>query len=88
MFSVPNNIGGRYSVFTSVGLFPMAIMGINVDKIMEGAYSAMTEYNNPDLDENICYEYAGLRNILYGKAYVFFSKVLCYISLSIRSKSF
>lgn len=62
-FVIPNNVGGRYSVLTAVGLLPIAVAGINIDKIMEGAYDAMkdldTPYNNP------AYTYAAIRNILY-----------------------
>lgn len=66
-FTIPNDIGGRYSVLTSVGLLPVAVGGANIDKFMEGAKSAMNHYNNDNLDENDCYKYAATRNILYNK---------------------
>lgn len=64
-FIVPDEVGGRYSVLTAVGLLPIAVSGIDIDKLMEGALDAMVEYNNDNLDENHCYQYAALRNILY-----------------------
>lgn len=66
-FVIPDNIGGRYSILTSVGLLPIAVAGIDIDNLMEGAYSGMKEYSNPDMEDNICYQYAALRNILYNK---------------------
>lgn len=66
-FVIPNNIGGRYSVLTAVGLLPIAAAGFDIDKLMKGAYDACIKYNNSNLDENICYHYAVLRNILYNK---------------------
>ena len=62
-FVVPDDIGGRYSVFTAVGLLPIASAGINIDKLLEGVYAAEKEYSK--LEENPCYEYAVARNILY-----------------------
>lgn len=64
-FIVPDNIGGRYSVLTAVGLLPIATAGINIDKLMEGARIAQERYNDPDLKYNECYQYAVARNILY-----------------------
>lgn len=66
-FIIPDDVGGRYSVFTAVGLLPIATAGIDIDKLMEGAYSAMGEYSHSDLGINTCYQYAALRNILYNK---------------------
>ena len=66
-FVIPDDVGGRYSVFTAVGLLPMATAGIDINKLMEGAFSAMGEYSHSDLNMNICYKYAALRNILYNK---------------------
>jgi glucose-6-phosphate isomerase len=66
-FVIPDNIGGRYSVLTAVGLLPIAVAGASIDKIMQGAFDAMKELNNTDLDKNDCYKYAALRNILYRK---------------------
>lgn len=62
-FVVPDDIGGRYSVFTPVGLLPIAAAGIDIDKILEGVYEAKEKYN--EVENNSCYEYAILRTILY-----------------------
>ena len=64
-FVVPDNIGGRYSVLTAVGLLPIATAGIDIDKLMEGARIAQDRYNDPNLKYNECYQYAVARNILY-----------------------
>lgn len=66
-FIIPQNIGGRYSVLTPVGLLPIAVAGINIDKLMEGARFARDKYNDPDLKYNDCYKYAVARNFLYKK---------------------
>lgn len=64
-FVIPDNVGGRYSVLTAVGLLPIATAGINIDKLMEGARNAQERYNDPKLKYNECYKYAVIRNILY-----------------------
>ena len=64
-FVIPNNIGGRYSVLTPVGLLPIAVAGIDIDKIMEGARFAQEKYSDSNLKYNDCYKYAVARNILY-----------------------
>ena len=64
-FVIPDNIGGRYSVLTAVGLLPIATAGIDIDKLMLGAQNAQQRYNDPDLKYNECYQYAVIRNILY-----------------------
>ena len=64
-FVVPDNVGGRYSVLTAVGLLPIAVAGIDIDKLMEGAREAQEKYNDSDLKYNECYQYAVTRNILY-----------------------
>lgn len=66
-FKIPNNIGGRYSVLTAVGLFSIAVANINVDKLLNGAIKAYNKYNNSNLNENDCYKYAVIRNLLYHK---------------------
>lgn len=66
-FVIPDDVGGRYSVLTAVGLLPLATAGIDINKLMEGAFSAMGEYSHSDLNMNICYKYAAIRNILYNK---------------------
>ena len=64
-FVVPDNVGGRYSVLTAVGLLPIAVAGIDIDKLMEGARLAQERYNDSNLKYNECYQYAVVRNILY-----------------------
>lgn len=64
-FVVPDDIGGRYSVLTAVGLLPIAIAGVDIDSLMEGARGAREAYLNCDIDKNDCCKYAAVRNILY-----------------------
>ncbi len=64
-FVVPDNVGGRYSVLTAVGLLPIAVAGINIDELMNGARIAQNKYIEPNLKYNECYQYAVTRNILY-----------------------
>lgn len=66
-FVIPDDIGGRFSVLTAVGLLPIAASGANIESIMEGAFHAQQEYSNTSLKENYCYQYAGVRNILARK---------------------
>lgn len=66
-FIIPDDVGGRYSIFTPVGLLPIAVAGIDIDGLMEGASSGMDEYSNAKVCENLCYQYVILRNILYNK---------------------
>lgn len=66
-FVVPDDVGGRFSVLTAVGLLPIATAGVNIDEIMKGAADAREEYSNPSLKENQCYQYAAARNALYNK---------------------
>ena len=64
-FVIPNNVGGRYSVLTAVGLLPIAVAGVDIEKLMEGARFAKEKYNDSNLKYNDCYKYAVIRNILY-----------------------
>ena len=64
-FIVPDNVGGRYSVLTAVGLLPIAAAGINIDKLIQGAKIAQDRYNDSDVRYNECYQYAVVRNLLY-----------------------
>ena len=66
-FVIPDDAGGRYSVLTAVGLLPIAVAGLDIDQMMEGAAAAARKYNNPDLSTNECYQYAAVRNALYNK---------------------
>ncbi len=67
MFVIPDNVGGRYSVLTAVGLLPIAAAGIDIDKLMLGAQNAQEEYDEASIKYNDCYQYAVVRNILYEK---------------------
>ncbi len=66
-FVVPDDIGGRYSVLTAVGLLPIAVSGIDIDALMNGAASAMDHCINTDYSENMALQYAAIRNIFYNK---------------------
>lgn len=66
-FVIPDNVGGRYSVLTPVGLLPIAVAGINIDKLMEGAKNAQYDYSDTSVKYNQCFKYAIVRNILYKK---------------------
>lgn len=66
-FVIPDDVGGRFSVLTPVGLLPIAACGIDIDEIMTGAKEAMEDFSNPVLTENYSYQYAVVRNILHRK---------------------
>ena len=66
-FVVPDNVGGRFSVLTAVGLLPIAAAGINIDELMAGAKDAMNDFANKNMDENQALQYAAVRNILHRK---------------------
>ena len=66
-FVVPDDVGGRYSVLTAVGLLPIAVAGCDISALMAGARKAMQAYSSNCLEENDCYKYAAIRNILYRK---------------------
>ena len=66
-FVIPNDVGGRYSVLTAVGLLPIAVAGIDIDALMEGARIAEDRYSDENLKYNECYQYAVIRNMLYEK---------------------
>lgn len=65
-FVIADDVGGRYSVLTAVGLLPIAVAGCDIDALMEGAAIAQKELS-ADFDNNDCYKYAAYRNILYRK---------------------
>lgn len=69
-FVIPDDVGGRYSVLTAVGLLPIAVAGLDIDQMMQGAAEAARKYNNPDLSTNESYQYAAVRNALYAKGKV------------------
>ncbi len=64
-FVVPDDVGGRYSVLTAVGLLPIAVAGIDIDALMKGAADAREKYAACDVLKNDCYKYAAVRNLLY-----------------------
>lgn len=66
-FVIPDDVGGRYSVLTAVGLLPIAAAGCDIEALMSGAAKAAAELCDPDLTKNDCYKYAAIRNILYRK---------------------
>ncbi len=66
-FVVPDDVGGRYSVLTAVGLLPIAVAGCDIDALMSGAAAASKELSVEDIEKNDCYKYAAIRNILYRK---------------------
>ena len=66
-FVVPDDVGGRFSVLTAVGLLPIAVAGADIDALMAGARKGQEMYDCPDIEKNDCYKYAAIRNILYAK---------------------
>ncbi|MEK3734967.1 glucose-6-phosphate isomerase [Paenibacillus sp. FSL M8-0334] len=66
-FVIPDDVGGRYSVLTAVGLLPIAVAGLDIDLMMAGAAAAADRYSNDDLAVNESYQYAAVRNALYRK---------------------
>lgn len=66
-FVIPDNVGGRFSVLTAVGLLPIAVAGISIDKLMAGAKTAQDDYLEENIKYNQCFKYAVVRNILYKK---------------------
>ena len=66
-FVIPDNVGGRYSVLTAVGLLPIAVAGIDIDALMNGARIAQEKYDDSNLKYNECYKYAVARNVLYNQ---------------------
>lgn len=68
-FVIPDDVGGRFSVLTPVGLLPIAVSGVDIDQLMKGAQDAVKDFEIDDLKQNDCYRYAAIRNILYRKGY-------------------
>ena len=68
-FELPDNIGGRYSVITPVGLLPIACAGIDIENFIAGFVQAEKDFNSPELKENFAYQYAAEENLLYEKGY-------------------
>ncbi len=66
-FVVPDDVGGRFTVLTPVGLLPIAVAGIDIDLMMKGAQKAREDYSKDSVKENQCYAYAAARTALYNK---------------------
>ena len=66
-FVIPDDVGGRFSVLTAVGLLPIAVCGADLDALMKGAADAAADYSVNDIYENPCYTYAAIRNAFYRK---------------------
>ncbi len=75
-FVVPDDVGGRYSVLTAVGLLPIAVAGIDIDELMAGAQEAREAYSICDIEQNDCMKYAAIRNCMYDKG----KRLECFIS--------
>ncbi|MGN7285863.1 glucose-6-phosphate isomerase [Shouchella clausii] len=66
-FVIPDDVGGRFSVLTAVGLLPIAVSGLAIEDMMKGAADAREAFSTGELSENAAYQYAAIRNILYNK---------------------
>ncbi|MCM3707875.1 MULTISPECIES: glucose-6-phosphate isomerase [Cytobacillus] len=66
-FIIPDDVGGRYSVLTAVGLLPIAVSGASIEDMMNGAAQAREDFSKSELQENAAYQYAAVRNVLYNK---------------------
>jgi glucose-6-phosphate isomerase len=66
-FVIPDDVGGRYSVLTAVGLLPIAASGLDIDAMMQGARAAREDFGKSELSDNAAYQYAAVRNVLYNK---------------------
>ncbi|GGE80140.1 glucose-6-phosphate isomerase [Priestia taiwanensis] len=66
-FVIPDDVGGRFSVLTPVGLLPIAVSGLNIEEMMNGAAKATDDFSKSELTENAAYQYAVVRNALYNK---------------------
>ncbi len=75
-FVVPDDVGGRYSVLTAVGLLPIAVAGIDIDKLMTGAQKAMKDLSINDIENNDALKYAAVRNCFYDKG----KRLECFVS--------
>lgn len=75
-FVVPDDVGGRYSVLTAVGLLPIAVAGIDIDALMLGARKAQNELCSKDINENPCLKYAAVRNCFYNAG----KRLECFVS--------
>jgi len=83
LFDIEEDVLGRYSVLSSVGLLPMAVKGIDIKEVLKGARDASLFCRKKSIEENLCYKYAALRNLLYKKGkfvefFVFYKECLIY----------
>jgi len=65
-YTIPPNVGGRFSVLSAVGLLPLAVAGVDIAAVMNGARASKKQFTSPDVDSNDCYRYVAARNILHG----------------------
>lgn len=68
-FVIPDDVGGRYSVLTPVGLFPIAMAGIDIKEMLQGAYDSSVKYNDENIETNDSYRYGIARQLLHSKGY-------------------
>lgn len=66
-FVISDDVGGRYSVLTAVGLLPIAVSGADIEEMMKGAAQAQADFSHSELEDNVAYQYAAVRNVLYNK---------------------
>ncbi len=83
--TVPDNMGGRYSVLSSVGMLPFVVAGVNIKKIMEGAYQAYNDLTTAEIEENPAYRYAVYRYLVHRK---YGKKVELFASFNLKMKEF
>ena len=83
-FVVPDDVGGRFSVLTAVGLLPIAVAGIDIDDLMLGARNAQNELCSTDIEQNPCLKYAAVRNCFYNKG----KKMECFVSYELNMTMF
>lgn len=82
-FVIPDDVGGRYSALTPVGLLPLAAVGVNIEALLQGAAEAERQLTSDRLEENAAYRYAAVRNILYRKGKT--TEILAYYEPSLHS---
>ena len=77
-FVIPDDVGGRFSVLTPVGLLPIAVSGLNIEEMMKGAAAGHDDFGTSELEENPAYQYAVVRNALYNKG----KQLKCLLTMS------
>jgi glucose-6-phosphate isomerase len=81
-FVIPDDVGGRFSVLTPVGLLPLASVGIDIEALLKGALQAEKDFSTASLEENAAYRYAAIRNALYRKGKT--TEILAYYEPSLQ----